>query len=212
MQFGAQDAVAKGRDIGTRQSARLLPSRLGGVQGRAVTGTRSNQSLQSERLLLRSPNEEDVDALVQILSEPEVARWWPGFDRERVRSELLQSDPDLVVFVVEHEAEIIGAIQYGEVTDPMYRHANIDLFLSTRCSGKGLGPEAIRVVAQYLFRDVGHHRIVIDPAASNLRAIRAYEKVGFRQVGVMREYERGPDGTWHDGLLMELLAREFQPR
>jgi aminoglycoside 6'-N-acetyltransferase len=28
-------------------------------------------------------------------------------------------------------------------------------------------------------------------------------------VGVMREYERGPDGTWHDGLLMELLASEL---
>jgi aminoglycoside 6'-N-acetyltransferase len=27
----------------------------------------------------------------------------------------------------------------------------------------------------------------------------------------MRDYERGPDGTWHDGLLMDLLAREFQP-
>jgi aminoglycoside 6'-N-acetyltransferase len=52
-------------------------------------------------------------------------------------------------------------------------------------------------------------RIVIDPAAGNARAIRAYEKVGFRGVGLMREYERGSDGTWHDGLLMELLAREF---
>jgi aminoglycoside 6'-N-acetyltransferase len=27
----------------------------------------------------------------------------------------------------------------------------------------------------------------------------------------MREYERGADGTWHDGLLMDLLAREFEP-
>jgi aminoglycoside 6'-N-acetyltransferase len=38
-------------------------------------------------------------------------------------------------------------------------------------------------------------------------AIRAYEKAGFRPVGVMHQYERdaGGDG-WHDGLLMELLA------
>src|SRR5215210_7030084 len=32
---------------------------------------------------------------------------------------------------------------------------------------------------------------------------------GFLQVGVMRRYERGPDGEWHDGLLMDLLAEEF---
>ena len=56
-----------------------------------------------------------------------------------------------------------------------------------------------------------HHRyrIVIEPAAHNTGAIRAYEKVGFRAVGVMRSYERGPDGTWHDGLLMEMLADEL---
>jgi aminoglycoside 6'-N-acetyltransferase len=27
---------------------------------------------------------------------------------------------------------------------------------------------------------------------------------------VMRSYERGPDGTWHDGLLMDLLATELR--
>jgi aminoglycoside 6'-N-acetyltransferase len=56
----------------------------------------------------------------------------------------------------------------------------------------------------------GHHRLTIDPAADNQAAIRAYKKIGFISVGVMRSYERGPNGTWHDGLLMEMLADEFQ--
>jgi aminoglycoside 6'-N-acetyltransferase len=62
---------------------------------------------------------------------------------------------------------------------------------------------------RHLIDERGHHRITIDPAAANTAAIRAYEKVGFRRVGVMRSYERdaGGDG-WHDGLLMELLAGE----
>lgn len=55
----------------------------------------------------------------------------------------------------------------------------------------------------------GHPRITIDPAVANERAIRAYERIGFRQVGVMRSYERGADGTWHDGLPMDLLAGEL---
>jgi len=67
------------------------------------------------------------------------------------------------------------------------------------------------VLARHLFRERGHHRLTIDPALANERAIRAYERVGFRRVGVMREYERGADGSWHDGLLMDLLAREFEP-
>ncbi len=39
--------------------------------------------------------------------------------------------------------------------------------------------------------------------------IRCYAKVGFREVGVMHQYERGLDGTSHNGLLMELLAEDL---
>jgi len=61
----------------------------------------------------------------------------------------------------------------------------------------------------FLTDERGHHRVIIDPAVENERAIHVYEKVGFRRVGVMRRYERHSDGEWHDGLLMELLAEEL---
>ena len=73
----------------------------------------------------------------------------------------------------------------------------------------GLGTDAVRTLVRHLIVDEGHHRLVIDPATDNAAAIRCYRKVGFREVGVMRQYERSPDGTWHDGLLMELLADDF---
>jgi len=41
------------------------------------------------------------------------------------------------------------------------------------------------------------------------RAIASYRKIGFREVGVMRRYERANDGTWRDSLLMDLLADEL---
>ena len=75
--------------------------------------------------------------------------------------------------------------------------------------GEGLGSDAVRALARHLFEVRGHHRVVIDPAAANARAIRSYQRVGFRPVGVMRRYERGPDGGWHDGLLMDLLPEDL---
>jgi aminoglycoside 6'-N-acetyltransferase len=57
--------------------------------------------------------------------------------------------------------------------------------------------------------DKGFHRLVIDPAADNVAAIRCYEKVGFKPVGIMRQYERDDHG-WHDGLLMDLVAAELE--
>jgi aminoglycoside 6'-N-acetyltransferase len=161
--------------------------------------------ITTNRLLLRAPSEGDVAPLVRILSEAEVARWWHGFDEKRVRREMLKPDPDLTLFVIEHEWDVIGAIQYSEEEDPQYRHASVDLFIDSAHRGKGFGPEAIRAVVEHLFQVRSHHRIVIDPAAANKDAIRAYEKVGFKAVGVMQKYERGSDGVWHDGLLMELV-------
>ena len=64
-------------------------------------------------------------------------------------------------------------------------------------------------MARHLVDDLGHHRLVIDPAAHNERAIRCYEKVGFKRVGVQREYWLDADGVWRDGLLLDLLAEEL---
>ncbi|MBF6619200.1 MAG: GNAT family N-acetyltransferase, partial [Patulibacter sp.] len=93
--------------------------------------------------------------------------------------------------------------------DPDYRHASIDVFLGPPFHGRGLGPEAVATMVRHLIEVRGHHRVTIDPAVENERAIATYEKVGFRPVGVMRQYERDAlTGGWHDNLLMDLLADE----
>ncbi|MBF8289328.1 MAG: aminoglycoside 6'-N-acetyltransferase [Chloroflexi bacterium] len=164
--------------------------------------------LQGPRVCLRPLDAGDRPALATILAEPAVARWWgqSGFD---------QAMDDIYgpwahePFAIEVDGKVAGYLQVAEELDPDYRHASIDLFLGVAWQGRGLGPEAIRLICRHLFEERGHHRLTIDPAVSNERAIRAYERVGFRPVGVMRNYERAADGTWHDGLLMDLLAGEL---
>lgn len=164
--------------------------------------------LRGERVLLRRGRPEDAEGLIQIRNEPEVVRWWGSDEIEEISEQFIEADEGLVV---EAYGEVVGAIQYHEEDDPMYRHAGIDIFLTASRHGQGLGTEAIRLLARHLFEERGHHRLTIDPAADNAAAIRAYEKVGFRRVGIMRNYERGPDGVWHDGLLMDMLREEFRP-
>jgi aminoglycoside 6'-N-acetyltransferase len=161
--------------------------------------------LTGPRVTLRSTTPDDAVILTRIRNEPEVVRWWSSLEP----GELEEFVADEHSVAIEVDGEVIGAAQFAEVEDPMYRSANIDLYLTARWHGRGLGSETVRVLARYLIEDRGHHRLTIDPAADNAAAIRAYEKVGFRRVGVMRSYERGPDGTFHDGLLMELLAGEL---
>jgi aminoglycoside 6'-N-acetyltransferase len=156
-------------------------------------------------LALRPIEQRDVDELRRIHALPEVARWWD----EPAADFPFGDDPDSTRFVIEVDGAVAGLIQFGEEEEPKYRHAAIDIFLDPRFHGRGIGSEAVRRVARHLIDERGHHRITIDPAADNAAAIRAYERVGFRPVGVMREYERDHEGPgWHDGLLMELLARD----
>jgi aminoglycoside 6'-N-acetyltransferase len=165
--------------------------------------------LAGERVTLRPGTPADADTLRDILAEPSVSRWWGEPDsREDIAADLSVTG-DTVLLVIEVDQEVAGGIQYFEESDPAYRHAGIDLFLAERFQGRGLGVDAIRTLARFLIDVRGHHRLTIDPAATNERAIRSYEKVGFRRVGTMRKYERAPDGTFHDGLLLDLLATDL---
>lgn len=165
--------------------------------------------LRGREVILRSSTPDDAPALAAILAEPEVARWWGDFDLERVKAELIDGDPEEDPFVIEHDGEIIGYIQAVEESEPDFRSAGIDLFVRTDVQGRGLGPDAIRTLAANLIDDRGHHRLTIDPAADNTRAIAAYTKLGFRPVGRMRRHQRLRDGRWVDALLMDLLAEEL---
>jgi aminoglycoside 6'-N-acetyltransferase len=156
-------------------------------------------------MILRPLAPEDAQELRRIRATPQVARWWEPPEDDFP----MDDEPDSTRLTIEVDGAVAGMVQFHEELDPKYRHASIDLFLDAALHGRGIGTEAVRRVVRHLIDERGHHRITIDPAADNAAAIRAYEKVGFSRVGVMRRYERDVDGRgWHDGLLMELLAGE----
>ncbi len=164
--------------------------------------------LRGERVVLRTLMEPDVPRLLEIGREPGFMRWWPDLDEANLGAKV-SGTSGAISFAVAVANEVIGIAQYSEEGNPEYRHASIDLGLATAWQDQGFGTETVRALAHYLIRQKGHHRIVIDPAADNDRAIRCYEKVGFRPVGVLRNYQRVGDGAWEDGLLMDLLAADL---
>jgi len=163
--------------------------------------------LHGDRVTLRPVREEDAGALLALLAEPAVAEWWQVWDAARV-GELI-ADREEPALVIEAGGELVGLLLLGEEAYPMYRHASLDIAIATEHQGTGLGPEALRLAIRFLIEERGHHRFTIDPSAANERAIKAYARLGFKPVGVLRRYERHADGEWHDGLLMDLLADEL---
>lgn len=165
--------------------------------------------LHGRSVRLRPVSEDDAGALTAILADPDVARWWPNYDAARVDAEIVGEEADTTHWVIEVDGRVVGMIQAYEEPGVEFRHAGIDLFLDPAVRGRGLGPDAIHTVARWLIDERGHHRLTIDPAAANQAAIRAYRKVGFRDVGPLRRYQRMADGSWADAVLMEMLAEEL---
>ncbi|HEY3190924.1 MAG TPA: GNAT family protein [Solirubrobacteraceae bacterium] len=154
-------------------------------------------------MTLRPVRPEDAERLRAIRAVPEVAAWWGPVEDDFPFGD----DPDATRFSVVLDGEVIGLVQFGEEADPDYRHAWIDVFLDPAHHGRGLGAEAVGMLARQLIEERGHHRITIDPATENAVAIRCYEKAGFRTVGVMHAAWRDPwSGAWRDTLLMELVV------
>ena len=168
----------------------------------AVPGERSPLPVidAGDEVVLRPLRADDAPAVSHILAEPEVSRWWLRQTWERIVEE------GSVSFAIEVDGEVAGVIQYVEELDPDYLSASVDLFVGAGLQERGIGRRALRAMVDFLVAEHGHHRITVDPAADNARAIHVYEALGFQPVGVMRAYERGDDGVWHDGLLMEYIV------
>jgi aminoglycoside 6'-N-acetyltransferase len=160
-------------------------------------------TLHGERVVLEPVRPEHAERLRTLRATPEVARWW----HPAPEGWPLKAEPHHHALTVLVDGEVAGYIQFWEEPDPDSRHADVDIFLGPDTQGRGLGTEAMRTVVGFLTGERGHHRVTLATSVDNARAIRSYEKVGFRRVGVMRKATRSHlSGEWEDELLMEYVV------
>lgn len=169
------------------------------------------ETIRGARVLLRPVEPDDLPWLHATAADPAVAAWWDVGTGTDWVDELLD-DQDLVAYIAEAGGAPVGYVQWQEEDDPAYRHASLDVFVAGWAQGKGYGREIVHTAARWLIQERGHHRLEIDPAAANERAIRSYQAIGFRTIGLARRRERSQDGTWRDSLLMDLLAEDLASR
>jgi aminoglycoside 6'-N-acetyltransferase len=152
---------------------------------------------------IRPLAEADIEGVVAVLADPGVMEWWGTTTERDVREDLGKA------FVIEVGGELAGYLQVDERTEWEWRSVEFDIAVADRFQGRGHGPAALRAAVRH-FAARGHHRFEIGPAARNERAIRAYAKVGFKPVGVLRQAGKvRPEDPYEDDLLMDLLLDEL---
>jgi len=155
---------------------------------------------------LRDPRESDLDPITAVLREPEVSVWWVGYDADRVRAEMIE-EPG-VTRIIEVEGRAVGAMFVLRGDDPEYPTTVMHIFISTAFRGRRIGEEALALAIRHEF-DEGITRVTLDPNVHNAGAIRSYERMGFRRIGVLRDYQVRPGGALEDALFLDLTRSDF---
>ncbi|HZK52660.1 MAG TPA: GNAT family protein [Desulfosporosinus sp.] len=172
--------------------------------------------LKGQRTSIRPIEEEDIDTMYQWYNDQEVNLWssgaWPMNtlqSKDQIEVKFLDGSPDNYRYAILDQSDLlIGTIGFKEINMPS-RSVTIFIVIGNKTYwGKGYGTDALIVFARYLFTQWNFHRISLDTWDGNIRAIKAYEKVGFKIEGCQRE-ARFVSGNYHDAILMGLLREEF---
>jgi RimJ/RimL family protein N-acetyltransferase len=174
--------------------------------------------LRGERVWLRQMEERDMPAYVAGINDTEVG----GLAGYRVPTSLEQATAwherhaeqsrsgGAFFFTVCElgDDRFIGTIWFKEV-NTFDGNTELGIFMDRDHVGAGWGTDAQRTILRFGFETVGLERVWLTVQASNGRAIRSYEKVGFRREGVMRRSFR-TNGVIGDSLLMAILRDEWE--
>ncbi len=172
--------------------------------------------LTGERIYLRPFEASDIPLVRRWANDPETRAQTSEVFPSSLKSteeyfERLRTDPYRVWFTValKESGRPIGQVGILRIYHP-WRTADLTMIIGeTELQGKGYGREAMELALDYAFGALGLHRIAIAVVGFNERAIRFYEKLGFRREGVQRDgYFHGH--RWHDFVMMSLLEHEFR--
>lgn len=171
---------------------------------------------QQDQLLVREVEENDVPLLSKWLSDQRVLYFYEGrdqpYDEVKVRNEFLASTESMVRCIVEWEKEPIGYLQLYMVDEDSRKKFGylpeepvwgMDQFIGEPAYwNRGIGTMLVQASLNYLVKEKGAQFVIMAPQIRNTRAIRCYEKCGFKKVQMLPRHEKH-DGVWQHCWLME---------
>lgn len=171
---------------------------------------------QTDEITVREIEETDEMLLVTWLTNPLLLEYYGGRDKphdlEMVREHFYIKD-DECRCIVEYNGKAIGYIQFYVLdieTKTKYGYENsaeliygTDQFIGEiQCWDQGIGKKLVASMVNYLTKQKGADKVVMDPQAWNKRAIACYEKCGFKKIKLLKEHEQH-EGEYRDCWLIE---------
>ena len=173
--------------------------------------------LEGERVILREYRKDDFSHMRKWVNNYEITQWLSNvflyphseIDTENFINPMMEGK--MKGFVIAHKdtEEYIGQLDLIKI-DWVNRVGTIGIVIGTEENlGKGYGTEAIKLLQKFSFNKLNLNKLELDVRAFNKRAIRSYEKSGFKVEGIIRE-NYFEDGKYSDTIKMGILKREWE--
>ena len=173
-------------------------------------------TLSNYRLTLREYTQEDIFPYFELMSNANAIKHYriPLKRIEEVEKEfesdkrrILNQEMKRWVITLTPQNKFIGTIDVYEI-NKYKRLGTLGCALVPDYQHQGIGYESISLVLKHMFEQENINRIQLYVNPENIQAIKTYLKIGFRQEGLLREFEY--DGyEYKDMLIFSLLKREF---
>jgi RimJ/RimL family protein N-acetyltransferase len=180
------------------------------------TNSLSNPYLIGKHVYLRAVEKDDAAVIQKWHNDPDVRRLSRsgGLSVSRVAEEeeiaTASAVHDVYLMIAQTaNNKPIGFIR-PKVTDTTSRNVWLRFVIGEKSAqGRGYAHEALMLTLDWLFNEQNMHKVTLETYATNKRALRFFEKIGFKKEGVLRDalYQ---DGTYHDIISFGLLASEFR--
>jgi RimJ/RimL family protein N-acetyltransferase len=173
--------------------------------------------IRGEKISLRPMKPKEVELIYRWANNPDVMPYWYGKRRtlKQIKGDWKPhyfSDKDPYsgrCFAIEVQDEPIGMVNHNKI-DRENKSVDMDIMIGQKEDwNKGYGTDALRTFCGFLFRRFKLNRIWLGAYVFNARAIRVYEKAGFKKEGILRE-ETLINGKFVDSVLLSILRKEFQ--
>lgn len=172
---------------------------------------------KGEKIRLREYKKEDIKLAQEYVNDSEIKKLLnPGipflytYEDEEKWYENLSASKDTYNFAIEtlEDKKYIGGCGINEV-DWKNSYVVIGIFIGDKdYLGKGYGTDAMKVLMHFIFEQMNIHKIKLNVFSFNKRAIKSYEKCGFKVEGILRD-ELFVDGKYHDEVSMGILREEY---
>ncbi len=110
-------------------------------------------------------------------------------------------------FVVEYEGAVAGQLNVANILHGSVSSGTIGYWIAKEFAGQGIMPKAVALAIDYLFDEVGLHRVEIDIRPENAASLRIVEKLGLRREGLKERFIH-IDGGWRDHLVFAITSEE----